>query len=122
MIRRPPRYTRTYTLFPYTTLFRSLEWLNRISAGAPLHIGQNVKVPNQEFQEAGRDAKNRFIALWLYAETHNHHLPPDPAHPPSIEQQINDPTYWHPIQKRSEKLRVGKELVSTCRYRWCAVH
>src|SRR3546814_2182567 len=30
MIRRPPRSTRTYTLFPYTTLFRSfhafLEW------------------------------------------------------------------------------------------------
>src|SRR3546814_13956906 len=24
MIRRPPRATRTYTLFPYTTLFRSL--------------------------------------------------------------------------------------------------
>src|SRR3546814_12033538 len=23
MIRRPPRFTRTYTLFPYTTLFRS---------------------------------------------------------------------------------------------------
>src|SRR3546814_3150574 len=25
MIRRPPRYTRTDTLFPYTTLFRSAE-------------------------------------------------------------------------------------------------
>src|SRR3546814_13839149 len=25
MLRRPPRSTRTYTLFPYTTLFRSLE-------------------------------------------------------------------------------------------------
>src|SRR3546814_16832434 len=25
MIRRPPRSTRTYTLFPYTTLFRSIE-------------------------------------------------------------------------------------------------
>src|SRR3546814_4128927 len=24
MIRRPPRSTRTYTLFPYTTLFRSM--------------------------------------------------------------------------------------------------
>src|SRR3546814_16423454 len=24
MIQRPPRHTRTYTLFPYTTLFRSL--------------------------------------------------------------------------------------------------
>src|SRR3546814_17788412 len=28
MIRRPPRSTRTDTLFPYTTLFRSLELLN----------------------------------------------------------------------------------------------
>src|SRR3546814_18190345 len=25
MLRRPPRSTRTYTLFPYTTLFRSTE-------------------------------------------------------------------------------------------------
>src|SRR3546814_118407 len=94
---RNPRNYKVYIVKPGDTLsgiarFRKgltvadLEWLNRISAGAPLHIGQNVKVPNQEFQEAGRDAKNRFIALWLYAETHNHHLPPDPAHPPSIEQ------------------------------------
>src|SRR3546814_11603234 len=27
MIRRPPRSTRTDTLFPYTTLFRSVEYL-----------------------------------------------------------------------------------------------
>src|SRR3546814_9799426 len=27
MIRRPPRSTRTDTLFPYTTLFRSYGWL-----------------------------------------------------------------------------------------------
>src|SRR3546814_2826390 len=27
MIRRPPRSTRTDTLFPYTTLFRSTSWL-----------------------------------------------------------------------------------------------
>src|SRR3546814_4502535 len=26
MIRRPPRSTRTDTLFPYTTLFRSISW------------------------------------------------------------------------------------------------
>src|SRR3546814_8401271 len=26
MVRRPPRSTRTYTLFPYTTLFRSSAW------------------------------------------------------------------------------------------------
>src|SRR3546814_13441931 len=28
MIRRPPRSTRTYTLFPYTTLFRSRQRLD----------------------------------------------------------------------------------------------
>src|SRR3546814_13420641 len=28
MVRRPPRSTRTDTLFPYTTLFRSLCWGN----------------------------------------------------------------------------------------------
>src|SRR3546814_13958131 len=26
MLRRPPRSTRTDTLFPYTTLFRSVDW------------------------------------------------------------------------------------------------
>src|SRR3546814_1807667 len=31
MIRRPPRSTRTDTLFPYTTLFRSIETGNLVS-------------------------------------------------------------------------------------------
>src|SRR3546814_992886 len=34
MIRRPPRSTRTDTLFPYTTLFRSLAVAHRLDAGA----------------------------------------------------------------------------------------
>src|SRR3546814_8752394 len=34
MIRRPPRSTRTDTLFPYTTLFRS----NRLIHGAPAFL------------------------------------------------------------------------------------
>src|SRR3546814_20428846 len=32
MIRRPPRSTRTDTLFPYTTLFRSARWRRRPSS------------------------------------------------------------------------------------------
>src|SRR3546814_17714389 len=32
MIRRPPRSTRTDTLFPYTTLFRSDEYANQLIA------------------------------------------------------------------------------------------
>src|SRR3546814_2912140 len=34
MIRRPPRSTRTDTLFPYTTLFRSHRWRRRPEPGA----------------------------------------------------------------------------------------
>src|SRR3546814_18251637 len=36
MIRRPPRSTRTDTLFPYTTLFRSVS--ERIKAPAGFHL------------------------------------------------------------------------------------
>src|SRR3546814_14189424 len=44
MIRRPPRSTRTDTLFPYTTLFRSAKIKNQvsISAGYPLKKGNDV--------------------------------------------------------------------------------
>src|SRR3546814_12213596 len=43
MIRRPPRSTRTYTLFPYTTLFRSLDvaiaFLDRRLGDVADHLG-----------------------------------------------------------------------------------
>src|SRR3546814_18401016 len=39
MIRRPPRSTRTDTLFPYTTLFRSM-WIGSLAlAGLPFFAG-----------------------------------------------------------------------------------
>src|SRR3546814_7194463 len=38
MIRRPPRSTRTDTLFPYTTLFRSLDSTSRVLE--PRVVGQ----------------------------------------------------------------------------------
>src|SRR3546814_4307333 len=37
MIRRPPRSTRTDTLFPYTTLFRSADGADRLAAADPRH-------------------------------------------------------------------------------------
>src|SRR3546814_4015921 len=36
MIRRPPRSTRTDTLFPYTTLFRSQAFVDRMDSVDPL--------------------------------------------------------------------------------------
>src|SRR3546814_14591258 len=45
MIRRPPRSTRTDTLFPYTTLFRSA-----------------LKMARQYFLEIGQPQRHRIIA------------------------------------------------------------
>src|SRR3546814_20222632 len=43
MQRRPPRSTRTYTLFPYTTLFRS-QWMTR---RAPFQAATVEIIPDQ---------------------------------------------------------------------------
>src|SRR3546814_3747687 len=46
MIRRPPRSTRTYTLFPYTTLFRSsgsrTKFRSRTQAGRRKQLHQSA--------------------------------------------------------------------------------
>src|SRR3546814_4747796 len=51
MIRRPPRSTRTDTLFPYTTLFRSLDCL-RAWDGNPGNVAFGLVVPlrNEVFE------------------------------------------------------------------------
>src|SRR3546814_6611840 len=53
MIRRPPRSTRTYTLFPYTTLFRSHR---RHPPGAPLFV-------DRDEDELGLRHPVRFLAV-----------------------------------------------------------
>src|SRR3546814_15116255 len=44
MIRRPPRATRTDTLFPYTTLFRSLRFLQHLRPAAEARPVSNTAV------------------------------------------------------------------------------
>src|SRR3546814_14078956 len=46
MMRRPPRSTRTDTLFPYTTLFRSCQpdWLANISTDYRIEMGGDDEV------------------------------------------------------------------------------
>src|SRR3546814_5420864 len=52
MIRRPPRSTRTDTLFPYTTLFRSLQQMHAARVG----------VARAPYLFAGEDQHRRRIA------------------------------------------------------------
>src|SRR3546814_14687487 len=66
MIRRPPRSTRTDTLFPYTTLFRSPHQRLEISCASPLDP-LNVRLPDKRInnlivakgQSDGRDRRYR---------------------------------------------------------------
>src|SRR3546814_11831824 len=56
MSRRPPRSTRTYTLFPYTTLFRSARRRHR-------HVGIVADRRRQCDAAAGRGAVNGLLVL-----------------------------------------------------------
>src|SRR3546814_9763805 len=56
MIRRPPRSTRTDTLFPYTTLFRSLDLQTHHVATCrrTYHAGTDARVFSVELADVAR--------------------------------------------------------------------
>src|SRR3546814_12387509 len=80
MIRRPPRSTRTDTLFPYTTLFRSLDRPDRREDERPAFRqrpdvfedrerlpGERHLVRLAHLHARGRDAPNRLVEIELRA-------------------------------------------------------
>src|SRR3546814_17245409 len=68
MIRRPPRSTRTDTLFPYTTLFRS-EWGDEILALDQLLVEGFLDKPLRKIaQEKGREVESVWRSLKLLHE------------------------------------------------------
>src|SRR3546814_16955608 len=104
MRRRPPRSTRTDTLFPYTTLFRSdgFEPVEPVLAARDPDLMAKIELAMGDLRSAigkGRpiaevEAANAEVArLFVEAEAA---LAPE----------------------RSEERRVGKECGSTCRSRW----
>lgn len=72
---------------------RDLAWLNKHPIDRPLKVGQRIKVPHQAYLDAGRAARDKFLALSNYIDTHGGKLPPDPANPPSLQSQILD-SHW----------------------------
>src|SRR3546814_19133814 len=62
MIRRPPRSTRTDTLFPYTTLFRFfVEYRKRVSPTCLIHFERNRYSVPASFA-------NRTVSLRVYPD------------------------------------------------------
>src|SRR3546814_21102694 len=113
MILRPPRSTRTDTLFPYTTLFRSTEvepaqWIGE-HRRAPIFLVRQAISAHRLRPVAGvgagrlDDLLQRFglraVQMHVPPRQHRHQMP-----------RTDEP-------RRSEERRVGKECVSTCRSR-----
>src|SRR3546814_8685128 len=63
MIRRPPRSTRTDTLVPYTTLFRSPPPIRQ-----RLHHLRSPVMPSPPWRTAGRALIAKMLAEWSYEE------------------------------------------------------
>src|SRR3546814_17823919 len=111
MIRRPPRSTRTDTLFPYTTLFRSV--LATILVGDDPASATYVKMKANACGRVGMQSR----AVELSGTTATSQLL-DAIRALNVDPDVHGIL----LQHRSEERRVGKECVSTCRSRWSQYH
>src|SRR3546814_19136975 len=116
MIRRPPRSTRTDTLFPYTTLFRSV--LHR-------HLLGRFGVLDQQ------DGPRRHLAhgadhLGVSGVADQQDLPSRALVPLGLAldlaAQRAGGVEVDEVSARSEESCVGNECVSTCKLRWSTDH
>src|SRR3546814_12234198 len=105
MIRRPPRSTRTATLFPYTALFRSPRPCPHLHARPPRRAGL---LPRAWFcplcARGGKLCRS-----------------PLGGHP-FRDGRARTAADRSGAGERSEERRGGKECVSTCRSRWVPYH
>src|SRR3546814_4483993 len=64
MIRRPPRSTRTDTLFPYTTLFRSRQATESRDLGFARPAVRHAGIQPFHSRRAEKRHRQRFTPLW----------------------------------------------------------
>src|SRR3546814_111108 len=110
MRRRPPRSTRTDTLFPYTTLFRSPGHIVYAAAGT-LRQGfrqRTRRCQQAENAESGEDVENR--------------LPPERTEDQSAECRRDDRRDAHDGDRRRQDLRHFLRLEAIANHRACHHH
>src|SRR3546814_15394935 len=108
MIRRPPRSTLTDTLFPYTTLFRSV-----VDSGVDIRSGAGAEIALETL------LGSKFIRITdaTGGDELMEDLPREARFIPHEECSAEGRCVPR-TATRSEERRVGKECVSTCRSRW----
>src|SRR3546814_16035501 len=119
MLRRPPRSTRTDTLFPYTTLFRSL--LSAVDPDNPdpaqlRKIWSDAPVFDALRYVAGPPVSIDDLGVLVTATTNQ--LTKARL---SRDDDLARATLATNCRSTAER-RVGKECVSPCRPRWSPAH
>src|SRR3546814_17654393 len=130
MRRPPPISTCTYTLFPYTTLFRSAcsgrepigyrltqrNWPRLYSRAVyRFPLVQCPCLPNIRSEDAHMNRYHKTALTVALLAT----LPLVASAQSTLAEKLQR---WQANQDRSEERRVGKECVGTCRYRWSPDH
>src|SRR3546814_13730298 len=116
MILRPPRSTRTDTLVPYTTLFRSdaQHDIDREQPGA--------ERMRQHFLAEAEHALELEVEDVHQHEHRQRHAESDVDVGAGHDLQIRHTGKAGGMRQRTEERRVGKARVSTCRSRWAPYH
>src|SRR3546814_14774539 len=133
MIPRPPRSTRTDTLFPYATLFRSVGFFNEEAAAVERHRQRDVEPAEVAISDAyATPRRTQFLGV---EPVEGRILVP---HPGGVEKDEGleseglciggdgraEVTFdRHPCppvggHSGSDRARVGKNVVRTCRIAW----
>src|SRR6059058_6404908 len=98
MIRRPPRSTRRYTLFPYTTLFRSLgssaEAVDVDRGRSPLGAGRRSEEHTSELQSRN-DISYAVFCLKKKKHKYCWILPKTPLRRMCICLSLSTSTLWY---------------------------
>src|SRR3546814_12127526 len=120
MMRRPPRSTRTDTLCPYTTLFRSAGDAQKYDRYVVMSLTEDCLCPDFRFRIGPARIDRRIFIDALVGSIcramNQHRARVDELLDLEMLQGIDQPS------RRSEERRVGKECVSTCRSRWSPYH
>src|SRR3546814_11511934 len=137
MIRRPPRSTRTDTLFPYTTLFRSVVRRQPVVGVGDEILEERPSAPRQATEESELRSRQRArpaLARQAGPPRQPRRQQPqrqqrsqetlaglgiDPAHAQRLQRLAVALLYTDP---RSEDRRVGKTCVCTRRSRLSTQH
>src|SRR5438034_10553900 len=114
MIRRPPRST----LFPYTTLFRSLEALSAQAQAAALPVSAETLVAVDQILDRQREAHRKIVSLYERSRNEDYTKRPKYQEVREIQDQLAElnskPNGFLDLEKEQKRhedwMREGKKL------------